>query len=117
MILKFTIFQNSLLKVDKLEVKCNKKIANNSISYDNTDPEKTVFNVTQISIVNKTAVKVLQIVTISIPEDENDREYRKIIFKSSFDVCKFADIQSTYVARALLGNFQESADFEIKFFS
>jgi hypothetical protein len=77
---------------------------------DNSNREKTAINFTEIATSNKTAVKALLLVTISIPEDENDSVYRKIIFKNSFDLCRFAKIQSTFIARSIMENFGQSAN-------
>lgn len=107
--------KETLLKIDKVETRFNKKVVIFTITLDNSHPEKTLINTTSYSVTEKTIVQMIAMVTISLPEDSTDKEFHRILFKSSFDVCKIEKIQSTFVIKALMENFASSANFNNRF--
>jgi hypothetical protein len=102
------------LKIDTIDVKFNQKLNNVTVTLDNTDSKNTFINYTLDTFASKSFVKVVQLVTISIPEDENDREYRRVMLKTTVDLCRLGQIQSTYYAKAYMANFANTSNFEYK---
>lgn len=62
-------------------------------------------------VINKVIVKV----SINIPEDNSDKNFRREFFRTSIDVEKIFDgIQGNFASRAFMENFYKSIDFEPK---
>jgi hypothetical protein len=85
-----------------------------SINLDNSYSEKTLINWTLIANSKKPALKMIQLITVSIPEDSNEREYRRVLLKTMVDLCRLSSVQSTFFAKAFMENFSESANWEFR---
>jgi hypothetical protein len=101
-----------MLKIDKFDYRYNKNGLKVIVNLDNSDSERTLFNFSLITSIEKTFVKMTQLVTISIAEDEKDMEYRRTLLKTTIDICRLGQIQSTYFAKAFMANFGASSDHE-----
>jgi hypothetical protein len=64
---------------------------------------------------NKSAIKLIQLITISIPDDPNDEEYSRILLKTTINMCRMSQVQTNFFARAIMENFEASSNFEYKF--
>jgi hypothetical protein len=88
-----------LLKIDKLDYRFN---------------ENFLINLTAISVTKKSALKLLEHLTISVPESDGDMEYQRILLKTNVDLCRVSIIQSNIFTKALMANFANSSNFEIR---
>lgn len=70
-----------------------------------------------ITIINKVVVQSFMLyMTFNLPEDEDDKVYRREIFKTTVDPKKLMDgIYGSYLLKSLFPNFFASADFIPKF--
>jgi hypothetical protein len=106
-------FQECLLKIDKAEVKINKNSVN--ILYSNTNPNKTLINISWFPTKDKVALKIFLSLKVSIAENERDHNYGRTLMKTTFDLCRIIEVQSTFIAKVMMENFQKSTKFEPKF--
>jgi hypothetical protein len=99
-----------MLKIDKFDYRYKNGLKV-IVDLDNSDSERTIFNFSLTDTTGKTFVKMTQLVTISIPDDDKDMEYRRTLLKTTIDICRLGQIQSTYFAKAFMANFGASADY------
>jgi hypothetical protein len=85
-----------------------------TFNIDNSNPEKTAINFTTIAISTKPLVQFLQIVTLSIPEDEQDKLYRKVWFRTTVNICKLAQLQSNFLVKAFMSSFANPTTSEFR---
>lgn len=108
-------FQVAFLKIDKIEVKYNSNIVKVTMNLDNSEWNQTSVNWTANLVSDKMTTKFLQLVTVSIAEDSNDREYRRVLLKTTIDLCRLAQVQSTFFAKAFMENFLSASNYQLRF--
>lgn len=55
-------------------------------------------------------------VRVNIPEDQNDKDFRKEMFRFTFDVAKlFKDDYTNFMSKIIMERLLETIDFEPKF--
>jgi hypothetical protein len=97
-----------LLKVDSFDYKFNPKLQNITVGIDNSNPELTAINFTIIPISMKPLTNLIQIVTLTMPEDEQDKLYRKVLFRTTINVCRLGQIQSNFLVKAFMESTAKS---------
>lgn len=59
--------------------------------------------------------KMMLYFVFSIPKDKNDKNYEKILIKSSVNACRMVNgIQGDFLTKMIMEDFRNVADFELK---
>lgn len=62
------------------------------------------------------ARKIMLYCQVNLPQDEKDKEYQKVLMKTSINLEKlWKGIQGNFMIKVVMANFLEVIDFEPKF--
>lgn len=108
------MFCSCVIHIDRITTDFNKKLLDFKISYTHNSNGDSVTNVTLKSYVNVT--KMLAYVSLRMPEDSNDREYRRELLKTVVDLEKVSNgAQSNPIVRSYVNILMQYKDFVVKF--
>lgn len=109
-----TLFQECTIFIQRITYDLNPKVLNISVAYINKELEDAVFNAT-INVF-ETVESMKAYVTIRVPEDKNDRLFKKELMKTSIDIAKVLSRNAgNFLIRGMLENLLKSFDFEPTF--
>lgn len=107
-------FQLCFITVDRLIVNNNDDVARLTVKVLSERNTNSIMNVT-IEFKEVTQ-KLTAILTMNVPESENDQNYRREYFKSSVDVEKIFDGKfGSFIVKSFMENFIKSMEFVPKF--
>lgn len=100
--------------VDQLIILHNEQLSKHVANFIVNSENEFVINVTTQYYVD--VLKVWLTIKIDLPEDENDKNYRREYFKTSIDCEKLAKgIHGNYMIKGLAEQYLKHIDFELKF--
>lgn len=107
-------FQVSYIHVAKVEMSANPAVGKVTVDFINEKNHDCRLNYTFDTC--RDILSLMAYVALNIPDHDHDGEYKKQLFKASFDVSKaFKGIEANFMTKALMENFKQSADFDLKF--
>lgn len=110
----FPMLSSCITYIDRVESDCNPKFGNLSIKYTHNAEGHSVTNATVVNFV--TVTKLLVYVSLLIPENKYDREYRREVLKTVVDAEKvLRGLQSNPITKGFIDNILKYIDFEVKF--
>jgi hypothetical protein len=62
----------------------------------------------------KQAVKLRQFFTLSIAEDKYDKQFRKVMFSTTVDLCRLGEVQSNFLLRAYMASFKNASELDYR---
>lgn len=108
------IFTSCIIYIDRASFGSNPKICDVTVNYTHNAKGESLTNVTAVTHVNVT--KLFVYVSFRVPENENDREYRRELIRTVVDVEKVLNgLQSNPVVKGYVDNILKYVDFEVKF--
>lgn len=106
--------QDCTIIIERISYDSNQKVGNLSINYANNGINDAVINVSFEVFVTILNMKVY--LRVRLPEDENDRTFKRDLMKTTIDVGKlFSGNAGNFVIKGILENLLKSYDFEPKF--
>lgn len=104
---------NGFLNVNRVDVNYNPAIVNLTVEYETDANGQSFINATFITFVEITKVKMY--LKLNIAEDQNDKDYKKVIASSVFDLEKvFKGMQSNVFINTIFSAIRNSMAFEYK---
>lgn len=109
----FVVTASGLLYIERYESQSS-DVVSLTINYTHDSKGNSITNETLVT--SATITKMLLYITIRAAEDENDKEYKKTIVKSVFNVEKaFKSLHSDFFVKSFFAGIVEHMDFEFKF--
>lgn len=109
------VLSNCIVYIDRVTKDFNPKVLIDfTVEYTHNSNGDAVVNVTIVSVV--TITKLLAYGQVRLPENKDDREYRREFIRTVFDVTKTLNgSQSNFLVKFFCDNVMKYADFEMKF--
>lgn len=105
---------DGIIYIDRHTLDFDEKLVNMTMTYFPDQKRNSVVNLTIETI--KTITKILIYVTLKVPENQNDREYRREVIRTVIDFGKFIEnSQSNPVLRAFLDALKKGTQFKISY--
>lgn len=100
--------------LNRIEYTCDYNVINCTINHTNSSPHTLLLNVD--CDLWKNLSKVVIYAKLRIPEDSNDREFKKVFLSMTIDLRKFFNgAHSNALVKAFINAFLTSMNFEPKF--
>lgn len=103
-----------LTYIDHAIVEPNLSYANITLAYTHNERGSAIMNFTFEFKV--TVLKILLYIKMSIPENENDSQYKRELLRTVIDVEKvFKESEATFMVKAVINDIRKFMDFKVKF--
>lgn len=100
--------------LNRIEYSCDYNVINCTVNHTNSSPHTLLLNID--CDLRKNLSKVVIYAKLRIPEDSNDRDFKKVILSTTIDLRKlFNGAHSSGLVKAFIKPFLSSMNFEPEF--
>ena len=107
------MFQNCKIQFENSTFYSNQKYVDSTMTFFKDQNNEAMLNMSVFQKVDM--IKLVLLLSINRPKDENDRNYELSILKTSIDLCKISKgVLSNIFVKTFMENFIKTADYQMK---